>query len=470
MNEPVTLPGTTARRIPSRPHSLALQAWILLFLCFLPSARGVESGAALDPEAGYSFEELYSLGLEHNLELLSSRLDVDGLRWDRLAAAGTLGPGASFNLGLGQYEQHTFSFMAPDGTVFEVDDAIVSDNSGSRFNLSLNQTLFQGFSRVAGFRKALLLQEDVLGLDQAARLQFRQDLKKSLHAVMTARALLEAEESLLQETREQHRLTSAMHEIGSVIELDVLQTEINVGRQLVNVESARQDLASSWDAVTLLLGVKPCDPPGLAMSFQAFEPAWTEEQLVSTAREHRQDVLSSGRARKIAGLDMTLARSEFLPTLTASLSHTRDAWRSGKYEWKLYPEDYTNSVNFNLSLPLFQGFSALNNLQHSRADRLKRELEHEQLLLEVRAAVRESLARLRSAWTQSRLTEKNRDLARRSLDLERKRYKLGMATLLNVQTAESTYRQAETEHLSQLLAFHDRLADLELAVGRPLVP
>jgi outer membrane protein TolC len=52
--------------------------------------------------------------------------------------------------------------------------------------------------------------------------------------------------------------------------------------------------------------------------------------------------------------------------------------------------------------------------------------------------------------------------------MERERYQLGLSSLLQVQSAEATWRQAENDHLAKRLAFRDRLAELELAVGREL--
>ena len=67
--------------------------------------------------------------------------------------------------------------------------------------------------------------------------------------------------------------------------------------------------------------------------------------------------------------------------------------------------------------------------------------------------------------TQSGTTALQPELARRSLALERERYQLGLS-LLQVQSAEAVWRQAENEDLAQRLAFRDRLAELELARAR----
>lgn len=424
--------------------------------------------ARLAADHAWTFDELLSIGLERNLDVRSSRLDVEGLRWDRLAAYGQLLPTVGFSTNLGYSEEHVFSFRAPDGTIVAGPET-VTKGSSSRLNLSLEQTLFEGFARTAALRQALLEEKRVVEGDELQQLRFRQQLKTAAHRVQAARAQLDSERALEEEIVEQGRLAQARFEIGAVTELDVLQTEINLGSQRLNVESANLELASAWDALALLVGLEPGEPGELALGLETFEPAWTVEELLEAALESRLDFSQGDRLREQARLDVTRSRATFLPTVTAGLSHGRDAYNEGK-DWNLTPKDYGNSAWLRLSLPIFQGFGRVADLKRSQSTLRKRELEQEQLRLQVRADVREALKTLRSSWTQSGLAEQNRTLARRSLDLERERYRLGLGTLLSVQTAEAVWRRAEGDLLRQRLAFHDRLAELELAVGRPLVP
>jgi outer membrane protein len=162
------------------------------------------------------------------------------------------------------------------------------------------------------------------------------------------------------------------------------------------------------------------------------------------------------------------ARAGFMPSLNLQLGHSRSEQRSEPEAWKPFPRNYDNSAALSLQLPLFQGFATVNAWQSSRINERRLALAHDQLEREVRAQIREAVLRLEAAWSQSRMTESNLELARRSLALERERYRLGLASLLQVQSAEATWHQAENDHLAQRLAFRDRLAELELAVGRDL--
>jgi outer membrane protein len=204
------------------------------------------------------------------------------------------------------------------------------------------------------------------------------------------------------------------------------------------------------------------------MEFTVFQPEWDEAGLVKQALENREDLASARRGQSQQHLQTVEARAGFLPTLDLRLSHARSEQRSGYMSWEPYPANYGNSASLVFALPLFQGFSTTNAWQSSRIAERRQTLVQEQLKRQVQAEIRTALASLKSAWAQSRYTESNLELSKRSLALERERYKLGLSSLLQVQSAEATWRQAENENLSQRLTFRDRLAELELAVGAEL--
>ena len=420
----------------------------------------------LDNPHGYTFDQLMRLGEASNLELQNVELDL-GLRgWDRLAAYGQLMPQVNFSYGLSQSWDRSEYFQNVDGSVGN-STVIHPKSSSTWMRTTLSQNLFAGMANWARMHKALLLDEDLIQEETRALQEFRMQLKKAAHRVLAAEALLASEQALLVESGEQYNLAAAKNEVGTATELDVLQAEINRGQQQVAVEAARREHQSSWDDLALLLGAESGAPAKLHMDFEAFQPQWSEEDLLKMALQ-RPDVIQTRNGVEAARQDLLVARSSFLPSLDLSVSHSRSAPRSGEFDFEYLPEDYSNSVGVTLSLPVFQGFQTRDTYEHSRIELRKKELAEDQFLLELDTAVRAALAEMHSLWEECRLTGMNRELARRSLELERERYQLGLAPLLNVQSAEAVFRRAESDHLRRVLDFHDRLADLELAVGQSL--
>lgn len=451
--------------IPCAPGAL-LRALLLSLLASAP-ALAQEDAPALDAQRAWTFQDLYELGSRRNSDLQQSHLAVEGLRWERLAAYGALLPKVNAGLDYGRGKQSKTTYEDPTGEVREQEE-LTSKATSSGLRLGLSQRLFAGFANTAALRRALLAQDEVTGADAQQQKQFRHDLRKAAHAVLAARGQLETERTLQEERGRQLDLAKVRLQVGKGTDLDVLQMEIDVGRQQVNVEAADRNLCSAWDKLALLLGAEPGPPGHLDMEFGVFEPVWREEDLLGQAQKNREDLASGRRATAQRHLETIEARAGFLPTLDLSLSHSRSEQRMGYEAWEPVPANYSNSVGLSLSLPVFQGFSTVNAWQGSRILERRQALIQEQLERQVRAEIREALASLKSAWAQSRYTESNLELSKRSLALERERYRLGLSSLLQVQSAEATWRQAENENLAQRLNFRDRLAELELAVGASL--
>ncbi|MCA9782985.1 MAG: TolC family protein [Calditrichaeota bacterium] len=432
---------------------------------FLTSAAFAET---LDPARSYTFADLYAIGGAGNTSVASAELDVNSLRGDRLQALGTFLPTVDLSANTSRTRRETFDYVASDGSIQTSPAGESFVTNSNSWSISASQDLFKGFETVSNYRLALLAQADVRLAHERAQLQLHRDLRRQVHQVIARRELLGREEELLRQNEEQHRLAQARFEVGAVTQLDVLQTEIDLGSQQLNVENARQELRSAWDALAVLIGLEPGVQATLDVPFDVFQPTWQAEDLVAMAEETRYELVVQQHRVESARWSTTAARARFMPNLSLGLDYSRSINREERKDLELFPDNNTTWLGLNLRLPLFTGFTTTNTWQHRRADEQREQLNLEQARRQARSEIGDALARLGSSWEQSRVTEKNRELARRSFEMEEERYRLGLATLLNVQSARATLRQAETGHIQQQLDFLDRLADLELSVGRTL--
>jgi outer membrane protein TolC len=66
------------------------------------------------------------------------------------------------------------------------------------------------------------------------------------------------------------------------------------------------------------------------------------------------------------------------------------------------------------------------------------------------------------------LEERNRALSDEQLRLARERYRIGASSFLDLQEAETVKARADRAYLAAVYSYHEALAGLENAVGRPL--
>lgn len=105
----------------------------------------------------------------------------------------------------------------------------------------------------------------------------------------------------------------------------------------------------------------------MSLSAAAQKPAWTLDSCIAYAVDHNLNV-RSGMIRQAGGeLDIIEAKDRFLPTVSAGAAQNWDFGR-GLTSENTYANRNTSmsSFNGNLSLPIFQGLSAIRQLKYAR--------------------------------------------------------------------------------------------------------
>ena len=138
---------------------------------------------------------------------------------------------------------------------------------------------------------------------------------------------------------------------------------------------------------------------------------------------------------------------------------------------EVFPFNFTKlpvSLNLNISLPIFTGFSR--ERQVAQANNFAEDAEHNRRAeeLRIRTSVTNMYDNLVSAHRVVRAEERNRALSEEQLQLQQRRYALGAAGLLELMDAQTTMSTADQAYLNAVYDFHYSLIALEAAVGRPL--
>jgi outer membrane protein len=126
-------------------------------------------------------------------------------------------------------------------------------------------------------------------------------------------------------------------------------------------------------------------------------------------------------------------------------------------------------MSMTVSLPIFDGFSRERQVEQARIQRTDAELRVRAEQLRIETEVGTALANVQTARRSVELETRNADLAGQQLELARERYRVGAASFMELQDAETAKARADRAQLTALYQFHENLAALEAAVGRPLM-
>jgi len=441
-----------------------------------------------------SLERLLEAARTHNPDLLKAKSQLSVNRLLKLNAVGSFLPTLSVGYQISQNNYYSPTYTNSDGTVssypsITTEPSYYVDSLGyyrqggtqtvtyavpegqrrnSSLYLSLSTTLNLGGQQILGVRNAKKSTEiNQWNLESTEQL-VEGGVRQQYYQVLAEQKLLDLAREVLSRSQDQLELATARYQTGSVTELDVLQAEIDVGNEKNNVMTAEHNLQMAREELNRLIGIDLSSEYPLVDEFRVFPPEFTLEDLVQKAMVDRPDLKTSELSSEIYKNNVQMSWGDYMPDLTGSISHSRSEQSGSNVGFTLNPRNRSTQYSLGLSWTLFSGFSREKSLQESKVAYRQSELDKRALKQSIEKSVRQAYYTLIRIWDQSKITEKNRDLATRHLELERERYRLGAATQLELRSAQVTHTQAETDHINKTLEYLINFVMLEEAVGGKL--
>ena len=481
------------------------------------------AGAGGQEPATLTLEEALALARRNNPDYLTQQNDAAVADWTVRAAYGALLPGASASTSFGWQGAGT-----PRFGIFTGEDVGIGRTTSyysSSYSLGLNYRL-SGSNLLAprqerASRRATLasIAAAAATLDAAVTQQYLAVLRAQDGVALARQELERAEQNL--------RYAEARVEVGAAIALETKQAQVEVGRARVALLQAENLVQTELLRLMQQLGVTVDRAVRLTTTFSVMELPWTQEQLVAMALEQNPQLRSANAREDASETSVRMARSAYLPSLNLSAGWSGFAREAANSDFvveqardqaaaqvancqalnelsarlvsplpgtpadcsafaltpqqaarvresnDVFPFEFTReplSVGLSVSLPIFQGFSRELQIEEAKA-----------LAADARYRVRAEELRLRTevgtGWQTTTtalqtvaLEESNRQLAAEQLEMQRERYRLGLASFLELQDSETVKARADRDYLNAVYAFHVALSQLEAAVGRPLRP
>jgi outer membrane protein len=439
--------------------------------------------------------------------------------WNVRAAYGALLPSLTVSGGLdwrGGGTPRFGQFSGADLGLSRTPDYLFSD-----YGIRLSWAVSGGtFFRMAQERAA---RQATAARIEAAAYTLESDVTRQYLAALRARDLVRIAERELASTDEALKLAQARVDAGAAPRMDAAQAEVERGRAEVSLLQAQA--AEETEKLRLLqrIGLDLDQPVDLTTQLSVFEPTWTLEELSRAAmQQHPQ--LTAARAAEASGRAAArAARMSYLPTISIGggwsgyTQHSRDesylinqastsaANRVASCERTndlysrladplppqncaalaftdadraaivsandIWPFDFTRqppSFGMTVSMPIFNGFAREAQVQQAAAAAEDAKHQRRDEELSRRATVATSFLAVQTAYRAVAIEERNVAAATEQLELARERYRLGAGSILELTQAQATMARADQAHLAALYSFHENLADLESAVGRPL--
>ncbi len=404
-------------------------------------------------EATVTLDEAVELALRVQPTVVQARGDVRVAQAGRREALGNWLPTISGN---SSWSRNSTTRIDP--TTQRTITAPARDFYSAGLNASL--TLFDGFRRSAQGRSAGANAASADAQLVSARFQVSLQTKQTFFNALAAAELVGVSETRIRRAEEQLKIARDKLAAGSATRSDTLRSTVELGSARLQLLEAKTQLATTEAGLARLIGFDGAVRAVADSSLFTVTPIDTSglrDELLRTSPV----ILAADAAVAAAGAQVAVTRAQFFPTVTAS-------YRS---DWSGTGVDQLSnswSARVSLSWSLFNGFTRESNVARvgAQRDAAEARLEDERRL--AMAQLTQDLATIQSAQARMQIAEASLVAAEEDLRVQRERYRLGAATILEVLTTQVSLDQAAVDLVQSRLDFLVARAQLEALLGREL--
>ncbi len=255
-------------------------------------------------------------------------------------------------------------------------------------------------------------------------------------------------------------------QLKSKLDLALISVELRDAE--VQLVQAQNELRAAFAALNQAMGVQGPEQYTLE-DIPVDSPSATLESLVNLALTERPELLENVDRIRQAEEHLRAAKALYLPTISAlgmyGVIHFSDA------PINQYPGSHSGQTNqwwgvgATVSVPLFTGFLIENRVAEAREQRYQAEKKKLDLSNSVALEVTDSYLNLRTAGQQIKVEEKEVEAARSALTLAKERYRLGLASVVDVTTATTDLLSAQVRLAEAQYAYKASAAALAFATG-----
>lgn len=432
----------------------------LLAACLLWSSRLAAQ------ERTVTLEEAIALALQAQPAIVQAEGDLAVAHAGRREAWGNLLlPNVNASSGISQGSNNKI-----DATTGQIRNLppLVSYNTG----LNASLTIFDGFSRWSQTRAARATASSADAALTNQRFQIILQTKQAYFNAVAASELVRVTQTQVARSEQQLRISKDKLAAGSAIRSDTLRSTVDLGNARLALLNAQAQLATAEANLARLTGIDTNVHAGEA-------PSMPDVSTLDTTAL-RQEIVNASPAVQVAeaqartaGSQVSVTRSQYMPTVTASYRRswagTRDSVSFTPGAIGVWPS-LTNTWSFNLGLswPIFNGFTRETNMTRALASRDAAEARAADARRQANANFTQQLAGLEAASQQFVIAQASRAAADEDLRVQQERYRLGAATIVDVLTSQVSLGQAEVALVQARLNLLVAKAQIEALLGREL--
>ena len=417
---------------------------VLVLLCGAGPVMGQEVAREVGLDEALAMARQYSPSLEQS----ASALEI--AEYTQLSALGGFLP--SMSLGY-SYNNSSSGRLDPTG------QSITTTNYSAQLTGGID--LFRGLRRFSDLRGAKLGVEASSARYRQAEYQTAEAVKIAYYNAVARRELMRVEADRVQRQEDQLSFVDQQLELGRATRSDVLRSQVDLNNARMALLNAENAARGSTYTLAEAVGVTEPLAPEAEADLAGAGALISDDEVLSMALMGAPSLVSARADAAASQAGVASARSAYLPSLRLG-----GGWAWSNQEFP--PQNRSWSVSLSGSLPIFDGFSRENQLYQAQARRDQAFAGERAAELGLRKDIDAALGTIAAAQASIGLAEQTVELSQEDLRVTQERYRLGLATILDLQSAQITLRQAEVDLISRQFDYQIGLARLEALLGTDL--
>ena len=436
----------------------------IIFLFLITTAASAQTKWTLQQSLDYAHK--------HNLQLKQSRLDIEQAKINKTAAIGGFLPSinanasASWNSGL---TQNFTTGILENQTTF-----------GGNGSVNTNLNLFNGLKNHYNYKKSLL---DILSAQyQYADLQNNIDMQiaSAYIQILLNKENYEAAKAQLENSIKQKERTQEMINAGVLPKGDLADTEAQITNDHLQViqaenayELAKLNLAQLLELTDFQNFDINEDLSGLHIDNKLLQA--DAKQLFEQARTNNKKLKQSETQAEIAGYQVKLAKSAYLPSLSAFANiNTRYSDRDhigfggittpADPFWNQVRDNKGLTYGLNMRIPVFNGFATRNQVNRAKLSQEKIKIAVTNTEKKLRNDIYKMQKDLQAAFQSMKAAEANLKAQRKAYDYANEKFKVGLMNIFDLNNIKTKYRRAEAQFINAKYEYFLKSKILEFTI------
>jgi len=338
----------------------------------------------------------------------------------------------------------------------------------SLFNLfTLSASVNYALDVFGGERRtieALGAQRDVArASERATYLALTANVANTVIAAAAYRAEIDATHELIEMQSEQVRLAEVQARAGTLAYSGVLGLRSQLATSQAQIPQLEQKLTQSEDLLATLCGHVPAELAPLRVRLADFTlPAELPVSVPSDLVRQRPDILAAEATAHAASAEVGVATAAMLPSIELSGTYSANSLTT---QHLLDPQGRAWSAGGELTAPLFQGGTLWYHRKSAASAYEQALAQYRQTVLTAFAQVADTLKALEHDAQVLAAEDDALAAAQEALHLTQANYQAGLATYLDVLTADGQFHEAQIADVQALAQRYQDTVALYVALG-----